>query len=401
MGWDVKRFVDTERIVDDLLCSICTDVIQDPVQTPCDHSFCKPCIETWLESGNKTCPVDRIKLRKSELRTPHRITRQLLNNLIIRCKNYDVGCCLMSKFEDILHLIEHENNYCKAIQKRQTFRYGEVVHGVEKENAQLKQQIADLTKVVQDLLDDKSVSSYNIPIALDIPKNIPVNSNIESTLTAEVSRAHSPKFSPKFTPARNKSSTSHCNTTSVNTSNNKPGRLNGASALISQISNQALVPFKNCKLPPDNAILHGQLNDSMGHGKLWSVIAHTSDALDCTGLQEIPGKSNGEACWYSKDGKQHCTRNFSWIISTSNTEVISSNNKFDPPSNAIYRTTTHDSNGPYYSIIAKTVWGRIPGKANLRSAWYGYNGKEYQTTDFYWIVQTNRDRIQDVRDVLI
>ena len=396
MGWDVKRFLDTERIVDDLLCSICTDVIQDPVQTPCDHSFCKPCIETWLESGNKTCPVDRIKLRKSELRTPHRITRQLLNNLIIRCKNYDVGCCLMSKFEDILHLIEHENIYCNA--KRQAFRYEEVVHGVEKENAQLKEQIADLTKVVQDLLDDKSVSSYNIPIALDIPKNIPVNSNIENTVPSEFSSLHSPKLSSNVIPVENKASISHYNTTSVNTSNNITNRSNGASALVNHMSNTKLVPFKDCKLPPDNAILHGQLNDDMGHRKLWSVIAieHAS-----SGLQEIPGKSNGEACWYSKDGKQHCTRHFSWIISTANTEVISSYNKFDPPPNAIYRTTTHDSNGPYYSIIANTEWGRIPGKANLRIGWFGYNGKEYPTADFDWIVQTNRERIQDVRDVLI
>ena len=51
--------LDTERIVgngdEDLLCSICQDVLDDALETPCRHAFCRICITKWLEQKN-TCP---------------------------------------------------------------------------------------------------------------------------------------------------------------------------------------------------------------------------------------------------------------------------------------------------------------------------------------------------------
>ena len=57
MGYPLSIFVDT--IDDNLLCSVCSGILQEAVLTPCGHSFCSLCLETWLgrsrpeESGSE------------------------------------------------------------------------------------------------------------------------------------------------------------------------------------------------------------------------------------------------------------------------------------------------------------------------------------------------------------
>lgn len=83
MGYDVERFVG--GVMDDeLLCQICASVLQDAVETPCEHFFCMACIKNWL-SIKKICPIDRQPLRKTELRKPSRLLRNLLGKLEIKC----------------------------------------------------------------------------------------------------------------------------------------------------------------------------------------------------------------------------------------------------------------------------------------------------------------------------
>jgi hypothetical protein len=139
MGWDISRFLEKDNIVEDLLCTICTDIIEDPVQTNCEHTFCRECISTWLEGGQRTCPEDRQQLSSNDLRPPSRLTKQLLNNLIVRCKNYSDGCRLMSKFEDMPRLMEHETNLCKVAQNPREIQ---VKH--QKESNDLQMQISKL-----------------------------------------------------------------------------------------------------------------------------------------------------------------------------------------------------------------------------------------------------------------
>ena len=38
------------------MCSICTGLCELPVTTSCGHSFCKPCLSSWLSQGRSTCP---------------------------------------------------------------------------------------------------------------------------------------------------------------------------------------------------------------------------------------------------------------------------------------------------------------------------------------------------------
>ena len=68
MGWDINRFLEKDKIVEELICTICTDIIKDPVQTNCEHTFCRECITRWLEGGQRTCPEDREQLTSNDLR---------------------------------------------------------------------------------------------------------------------------------------------------------------------------------------------------------------------------------------------------------------------------------------------------------------------------------------------
>ena len=119
MGWDIDRFPDKDGIEkeDIFKCSICEDVLQDPRQTPCEHSFCKECIEHCLNRGHRNCPICREPVNLSSLRSESRKTKQLLDGLIIRCKHYRDGCRMMAALEEMPHLLRHEQDYCEASQQ--------------------------------------------------------------------------------------------------------------------------------------------------------------------------------------------------------------------------------------------------------------------------------------------
>ena len=113
MGWDTKRFASGDSIIDDLICSICTGVLDQPLQAPCEHSFCKECIQDWLGQGKISCPIDQQQLSADLLKAQTRIIQQLLNNLTIRCQNYVDGCHLQCKLEYIHQLTHHEQKWCQ------------------------------------------------------------------------------------------------------------------------------------------------------------------------------------------------------------------------------------------------------------------------------------------------
>uniref|UniRef100_A0A674BPI7 FinTRIM family, member 98 n=1 Tax=Salmo trutta TaxID=8032 RepID=A0A674BPI7_SALTR len=42
---------------DHFRCSVCTEVLKEPVSIPCGHSYCRQCIEThWTQTGDYDCP---------------------------------------------------------------------------------------------------------------------------------------------------------------------------------------------------------------------------------------------------------------------------------------------------------------------------------------------------------
>lgn len=75
MGYDIERFVG--YVNEGLLCSICRDVLEDPLQAPCEHAFCTACIHGWLVH-HSNCPEDRQMIDVSLLRPLYRYTIILL-----------------------------------------------------------------------------------------------------------------------------------------------------------------------------------------------------------------------------------------------------------------------------------------------------------------------------------
>lgn len=82
MGYEIERFVCA--IDEEFHCSICTMVLKDPLQSPCEHIFCSECINGWLKV-KETCPVDQSILPFDDLKPPPRYFRNLLEKMEIRC----------------------------------------------------------------------------------------------------------------------------------------------------------------------------------------------------------------------------------------------------------------------------------------------------------------------------
>lgn len=103
MGYEVTRFTNVENI-EDFLCPICHDVFKEPLLIRyCEHMFCSLCISSWTDQ-NSSCPVDRLQIRKSDLRTPSRFFRNQFNRLKMKCRFYENGC------EDIVQMDKISNH---------------------------------------------------------------------------------------------------------------------------------------------------------------------------------------------------------------------------------------------------------------------------------------------------
>ena len=112
MGYDIHKFVE---VVDaNLLCGICGLVFEDPVLTPCGHSFCLLCLETWLETSRYqiqnrqlfhrtstlagSCPECRETVLPNQAK-PELSLRNLINGFYKYCEFRDQGCHATIKLE--------------------------------------------------------------------------------------------------------------------------------------------------------------------------------------------------------------------------------------------------------------------------------------------------------------
>lgn len=73
-----------------LLCCVCRDVLEDPLQAPCEHAFCRTCIHAWLVN-HRNCPEDRLPLSVANLRPLHRYSHQRTENKSIVMANVVSG----------------------------------------------------------------------------------------------------------------------------------------------------------------------------------------------------------------------------------------------------------------------------------------------------------------------
>ena len=88
---DCEHFVHPERISKELMCCICTQVLENPVQTPSEHLFCEDELLEWL-SRSTLCPSTNEPLDPSTIRRPSRIILNMLAELQRFCPNRAEGC---------------------------------------------------------------------------------------------------------------------------------------------------------------------------------------------------------------------------------------------------------------------------------------------------------------------
>lgn len=91
MGRDLDDFVHPERISSQLICPICTLVLENPVQTATEHLFCEDELLEWMTRSN-LCPVTKRVIDPQEIRRPGRIILNMLAELEVYCPNRARGC---------------------------------------------------------------------------------------------------------------------------------------------------------------------------------------------------------------------------------------------------------------------------------------------------------------------
>ena len=102
-GYDEERFVTT--VNQNFICSICFNVLKDPVLCPRNHHcFCRACITKHLENSQR-CPTCADELTVATLAEPQRTIKDYLNELHIRCVYVNRGC---QEIVQLQNLARHE-----------------------------------------------------------------------------------------------------------------------------------------------------------------------------------------------------------------------------------------------------------------------------------------------------
>ena len=102
-GYNEERFAST--VDRDFICSICLNVLKDPVLCPRNHHcFCRGCITKHLENIQR-CPTCADELTVETLAEPQRMVKRMLNELKIHCVYIDRGC---QEIVQLQHLDQHE-----------------------------------------------------------------------------------------------------------------------------------------------------------------------------------------------------------------------------------------------------------------------------------------------------
>ena len=79
----MKQFERNDDTPHDLLCPICKEVLNKPLTTKCDHSFCADCfLNAVAVSNSSSCPICKMDLDAEAVSKSGRI----IFNLVAACK---------------------------------------------------------------------------------------------------------------------------------------------------------------------------------------------------------------------------------------------------------------------------------------------------------------------------
>ncbi|KAM8964935.1 ligand of Numb protein X 2 isoform X1 [Sarcophilus harrisii] len=103
-----------DEVDEELVCNICLQPLLQPVDTPCGHTYCSHCLESFLQDSS-FCPMDREPLAFPSCRKSTLLVRNLLDKLIVFCP-FPPDCLLtMQRCE----LESHLQNRCPGLRKYQ------------------------------------------------------------------------------------------------------------------------------------------------------------------------------------------------------------------------------------------------------------------------------------------
>lgn len=98
----------------ELLCSICHCVLYNPVECPCQHVFCRSCLESRLQD-RKACPQCEEPVDQSSLVKTSYLVRNIILSLKLVCKNSSRGCqetCCVEHYEVHLKVCPYQIMKC-------------------------------------------------------------------------------------------------------------------------------------------------------------------------------------------------------------------------------------------------------------------------------------------------
>ncbi|KAK1733175.1 hypothetical protein QTG54_016152 [Skeletonema marinoi] len=172
-----------ENIPDDFICSICLTVPVDPLITPCDHMFCKPCIRQAL-THNNLCPIDRRACTVGQLKRLEGLSFRVWSGIQVKCGGQESGCawrgsiadyavhtqnCIMSRAptgnnvnalteqlessNDLIGLLKHELQMKqRAHDKCTACAY---INTIESEKSVLRDELESAERLIESLKEDK------------------------------------------------------------------------------------------------------------------------------------------------------------------------------------------------------------------------------------------------------
>lgn len=97
-----------------LVCLICHAPFDKPVQLPCEHYFCRECLEhAWApqSTNRKTCPTcRRVVESENDIRPVPKIIETMLDELVVKCPNSRTGCAWV---DHRINVHDHVMLYCE------------------------------------------------------------------------------------------------------------------------------------------------------------------------------------------------------------------------------------------------------------------------------------------------
>ena len=114
------EYENEESINEHLICSICQRPFDNPCSGSCDHTYCRQCIQQWIENGNASCPICRKVVSTRNLKRVEGRIQNMLGRLRVRCIACGQTCLKRSDFDNHIQEVcprtiiscPSENNNC-------------------------------------------------------------------------------------------------------------------------------------------------------------------------------------------------------------------------------------------------------------------------------------------------